>query len=317
MDIFAKSRELDEQLASIIRLLKSGEAAEDIHIEYKACALASQIMKDNLAKTVTAFLNSQDGGCFLIGIEEDAEKKPVLSGLEKTEIILDENKKPTGNKTFHNRDDYAQAISMYIAESVNDGSQRNDDCIRIKWANLTEPQVSICAVFIAPYFLKDNQIPAFAKIYESKRNRRENKPKHIFYQRQGNYTESLTNVRVAEITASRREGSLIDPVEVQVDTPSGKTSAISESYFLKSINENGVINGQPCLEINLERDGHQTTRRRLARFSKHQQIVDKARALIGHRVRTTTWGKNEEEAKRYEEKDYFVNLYPVFENKPF
>ena len=79
---------------------KSGDAAEDIHIEYKACALASQIMKDNLAKTVTAFLNSQDGGCFLIGIEEDAEKKPVLSGLEKTEIILDETKNRQAIKHF-------------------------------------------------------------------------------------------------------------------------------------------------------------------------------------------------------------------------
>jgi len=316
MDIFAKSRELDKQLSEIISYLKSGGGTEDTHIEYKACALAAQKKKDDLVKTVSAFLNSSEGGCFLLGIEEDEQKQPIFSGLERTEIVLDNKSQPTNVKRFHNRDDYEQALRMYIEAHLDDGALRNDDCLRLKWAK--DLDVSICAIFVTPFIPKDGQIPTFARIYETDDNFKKRKSKEVFYQRQGNYTIALENVKLARLTASRREGALISPGAVSGDTPSGKVSTVSEIYLLDSINEQGVNSkGNPCLEINLVKDGVITTKRRLTSFSKHSEITEKARSLIGHKVRTSTWGRNEQEAKSFERQDYFINLYPVFESNSF
>ncbi len=64
MDIFAKSRELDKQLSDIIFHLRSGGGTEDSHIEFKACALASQTRKvHNSAPCIAARL--QANKCFV------------------------------------------------------------------------------------------------------------------------------------------------------------------------------------------------------------------------------------------------------------
>lgn len=316
MDIFAKSRELDRQLSDIIDHLKSGDESEDSHIEYKACALASQKKKDDLVKTISAFLNSSEGGCFLLGIEENRKKQPIFSGLEKTEVVLDEKFRPTNIKKFHNRDDYEQAIKMYIEDQLDDGALRNDDCLKLKWVKGLD--VNICAIFVTPFIPKDGQIPVFANIYETPENFRKGNSKKVFYQRQGNYTIALDNVQLARLTASRREGALISPRTVKKDTPAGKVSALSDIYLLASINEKGVNSrGNSCLELNLIKDEIKTTQRRLASFSNHNEVTEKARSLIGHKIRTSTWGRDDEEAKNFQRQGYFINLYPVFENSSF
>lgn len=316
MDIVSGSEEQEKQLQIILEKLVTLKSEEDSHVEYKTSALSSQSMKDNLVRTVTAFLNSKDGGCFIIGIAENEKKAPVFLGLEKTEKKKDDEGRETGKVTFKNRDDYNQTIFHYIADNIDNGSDRINENIRLKWN--TEYGVTICALFIKPYVLGPNQIPAFARIFEKTENYRKKEFKEVFYLRQSNYTKELNIMQVAKLTASNREGNLSNPADVTRDTPSDTPTIISDAYTLIAVDSDAVTSkGQPMLEITLQKDGRIRKMKRYNSMGNAEKVANQAKQLIGRKVRTTTWGNDKTPPERYEELNFFNYIYPALEKQTF
>jgi len=316
MKSFGRSSELDRVFDGIIDNIIQQNMDESSLLEFKASALSWQPMMDNLVKTLSAFLNSYNEGCFINGVYEDENKKPVISGLENTEKKKDGQGNLTGKKSFLNKDDYEQNLTRYISDHIHDGANRLSENIQCKFKLVGDK--TVCALFVKPHFLGANQIPVFAKIYGNEKARKNNQFEEKFFQRVGNNTQEISGVKLATMTASRRVGELSAPNEVVNDNPDDEPIAFSEYYKLVEVEPNGIThNGKDCLQITLQNNKGSRVMRRLASFSNHEEIVRKALALKGKTVRTVSWGDSKNPPEYWESKGYFGNIYQVNDKQTY
>lgn len=316
MDSFGESSQLDGVFDRIIDDIIERKTDESSLLEFKASALSWQPMMDNLVKTLSAFLNSHKDCCLILGVYEDANKKPVIEGLENTEHKKDGQGNPTGKKSFLNQDDYEQNLTRYISDHLHEGANRLSENIQCKFKNVGNK--TVCGLFVKPHFLGPNQIPVFAKIYGSEKAKKNNQYEEKFFQRVGNNTQEISGVKLATLTASRRLGELSTPEDVVNDNPENKPVTFSDYYKLIDVDPNGkAANGKDCLQITLKNSAGTRVMRRLASYSNHEALVRKALSLKGKTVRTVTWGNSKNPPEYWESKDYFNNIYPVNEKQTF
>ena len=316
VDILADSQAYDENLDAVIKSLLDSGSREDNIIECKASALSWQPMMDGLVKTLVAFLNSKKGGFVLIGICEDENKDLIFEGLENTEKKKDDQGLLTGKKSFLNTDDYEQNLTAYISNNVHEGANRVDENIQIKFRSIDGK--TFCALIVKPHFLGPNQIPVFGKIYESHKNRKMNQFEEIFFLRQGNKSIAINGVELANLTATRRIGGLVNPTDIERDNPNRNPSTFSDYSTLIAVNNNAIAKkGQPMLEITVEKNGMERKLKRYHSMGNSEQIARKAEGLLGKKIITTTWGNDKTPPEVYEKLNFFNNIYPAIEKKTF
>jgi len=300
LDDFSKIRQL---LDHITKPQIGGRIVnEDQTFELKASAL-SKDMRYEMLKTITAFLNSHEGGVLFIGVSDD---KQIL-GLEKTE-----------KDKFKGSDDYEQRLLQLIKGSLDDAPNRISQNLRFYFVRPDEnAQKTICAISVTPFFPQQNEMIAWCEYLDTRKN--QSVTEKAFFKRTGTETTKMTPYDVANDMLKRRSGELSDPAAPGKDAAGKPYKLFDEIFTLVKVNQKlSSPNGKTTRTQLVLQNGNGTIKKyRNDDWQNTDSFIRKANSLVGRRVKLTSWKHKTEGDDYWWERDFIANLYEVNSPKNF
>lgn len=264
---------------------------EDQYFELKTSAL-NKNMRYEMLKTVTAFLNSHEGGILFIGINDDKE----VVGLEKTE------------DKFIDIDNYEQSLIRLIKANLHDAPNRISQNLRFHF--LRETQKTVCAIEVRPFFPNNNEMIAWCEYKDTRKNSSETEK--AFFKRTGTSTTRMTPYDVAMDMLTRRLGALTEPDAPEKDANGKPYKLFDEMFILLEVNPNvSTSKGNTKTELVLKSGNEIIKKYRNEDWLNTEAFISKAKSLIGKTVRLTSWKNPTQGDDFWWNRNYVANVYAV------
>lgn len=264
---------------------------EDQYFELKTSAL-NKNMRYEMLKTVTAFLNSHEGGILFIGINDDKE----VVGLEKTE------------DKFNDIDNYEQSLIRLIKAHLHDAPNRISQNLRFHF--FKETQKTVCAIEVRPFFPNNNEMIVWCEYKDTRKNASETEK--AFFKRTGTSTTRMNPYDVAMDMLTRRLGELSEPDAPEKDAQGKPYKLFEEIFELLEVNPNiGTSKGNTKTELVLKSGNEIVKKYRNEDWRNTEDFIHKANSLIGKTVRLTSWKNPTQGDDYWWNRNYIANVYAV------